>query len=80
MKTKGTIHTYQLPSPERNPGDLKEKRGSNKTHTVNLLDVFVYLFSFFETGSLHSPGCPGTHYIDQVGFEPIVILPLSPKD
>jgi hypothetical protein len=24
---------------------------------------------FFETGFLYSPGCPGTHFVDQVGLE-----------
>jgi hypothetical protein len=24
---------------------------------------------FLETGSLHSPGCPGTHFVDQAGLE-----------
>jgi hypothetical protein len=30
--------------------------------------VFV-LFWFFETGFLCSPGCPGTHSVDQAGLE-----------
>ena len=27
------------------------------------------LFFFFETGFLCSPGCPGTHFVDQAGLE-----------
>jgi hypothetical protein len=30
----------------------------------------LFLFLFFETGfSLCSPGCPGTHFVDQAGLE-----------
>jgi hypothetical protein len=33
--------------------------------------IFIYLFIFFETGllSLYSPGCPGTHFVDQAGLK-----------
>jgi hypothetical protein len=32
--------------------------------------LFVCLFvCFFETGFLYSPGCPGTHFVDQAGLE-----------
>ena len=32
--------------------------------------IFFCLFVFFKTGvSLCSPGCPGTHCVDQAGFE-----------
>jgi hypothetical protein len=27
------------------------------------------LFCFFETVSLYSPGCPGTHFVDQADLE-----------
>jgi hypothetical protein len=30
---------------------------------------FFVLFCFFETGSLYSPGCPGTHFVDQAGLK-----------
>jgi hypothetical protein len=30
--------------------------------------LFIYLF-IFETGFLCSPGCPGTHFVDQAGLE-----------
>jgi hypothetical protein len=29
----------------------------------------VSFFLFFETGFLCSPGCPGTHFVDQAGLE-----------
>jgi hypothetical protein len=32
--------------------------------------LFVCLFLFFQDRvSLYSPGCPGTHYVDQAGLE-----------
>ena len=37
--------------------------------------LFIYLFNFFcflafrDRVSLHSPGCPGTHFVDQAGIE-----------
>ena len=31
--------------------------------------IFVFLF-FRDRVSLYSPGCPGTHFIDQAGLEP----------
>jgi hypothetical protein len=30
---------------------------------------FFFFFRFFETGFLCSPGCPGTHSVDQAGLE-----------
>ena len=34
-----------------------------------LVCLFVYVFWFFETGFLCSPGCSGTHFVDQAGLE-----------
>jgi hypothetical protein len=28
-----------------------------------------FFFLFFKTGFLCSPGCPGTHFVDQAGLE-----------
>ena len=37
------------------------------------LDVTFFFFFFFlvfpDRVSLYSPGCPGTHFVDQAGFE-----------
>jgi hypothetical protein len=29
----------------------------------------VFLFLFLDRVSLYSPGCPGTHFVDQAGLE-----------
>jgi hypothetical protein len=34
-----------------------------------LFFVFVFVFWFFKTGFFYSPGCPGTHLVDQAGLE-----------
>jgi hypothetical protein len=31
--------------------------------------VFVFVFVFLDKVSLYSPGCPGTHFVDQAGLE-----------
>jgi hypothetical protein len=33
-----------------------------------LFDFFFFFFWFFKTGFLYSPGCPGTHFVDQAGL------------
>jgi hypothetical protein len=33
------------------------------------LGVFVFVFVFWDRVSLYSPGCPGTHFVDQAGLE-----------
>jgi hypothetical protein len=42
-------------------------------HTCNffvcLFLFFVCLFVFLDRVSLYSPGCPGTHFVDQAGLE-----------
>jgi hypothetical protein len=43
-----------------------------KSQQIKVLGfIFLFFLSFFlsETVSLYSPGCPGTHFVDQVGFE-----------
>ena len=40
--------------------------------TLSLSLPFFFFFLVFETGfliSLYSPGCPGTHFVDQAGLE-----------
>jgi hypothetical protein len=31
--------------------------------------VFVFVFVFRDRVSLYSPGCPGTHFVDQASLE-----------
>jgi hypothetical protein len=31
--------------------------------------LFIYLLVFQDRVSLYSPGCPGTHFVDQAGLE-----------
>jgi hypothetical protein len=31
--------------------------------------LFIFVFIFRDRVSLYSPGCPGTHFIDQAGLE-----------
>jgi hypothetical protein len=38
--------------------------------------LFIYLFIFQDRVSLCSPGCPGTHFVDQAGLE-LRNLPVS---
>jgi hypothetical protein len=39
-----------------------------------------WFFGFFrDRVSLCSPGCPGTHFVDQAGLESEIHLPLPPK-
>jgi hypothetical protein len=30
---------------------------------------FFFFFGFWDRVSLYSPGCPGTHFVDQAGLE-----------
>jgi hypothetical protein len=30
--------------------------------------IYLFIYWFFETVSLCSPGCPGTHSVDQAGL------------
>jgi hypothetical protein len=39
------------------------------------LDLFCVLFVFRDRVSLCSPGCSGTHFVDQAGLEPVRNLP-----
>jgi hypothetical protein len=60
---------------------LKEKRGEldSPFHTVLksicvfiifIIYLFIYLSLVFrDRVSLYSPGCPGTHFVDQAGLE-----------
>ena len=40
---------------------------------------FLFFLVFRDRVSLCSPGCPGTHFVDQAGLEVRNLLPLPPK-
>jgi hypothetical protein len=40
-----------------------------KINDVLVRFLFVCLFVFRDRVSLYSSGCPGTHFVDQAGFE-----------
>jgi hypothetical protein len=41
-----------------------------RKYTTNLYTDFFYVFFvFWDRVSLYSPGCPGTHFVDQAGLE-----------
>jgi hypothetical protein len=50
----------------------------------NFFSAFIYLFIYLfilyfrVRVSLYSPGCPGTHFVDQAGLELKIRLPLPP--
>jgi hypothetical protein len=47
---------------------------------VVVADFFVFWFLVFQDKvSLYSPGCPGTHFVDQVASNSEICLPLPPK-
>jgi hypothetical protein len=35
----------------------------------NLVELKFFVFVFGDRVSLYSPGCPGTHFVDQAGLE-----------
>jgi hypothetical protein len=38
------------------------------------LFLFFVCFVFQDRVSLYSPGCPGTHFVDQAGLEEVTVL------
>jgi hypothetical protein len=60
-------------------GRKAEKTFDTDLYIFNLLFIlFTYLFR--DRISLHSPGCPGTHSVDQAGLKLTeILLPLPPE-
>jgi hypothetical protein len=53
-------------------GKVQEKFILGKISVINmhlLLCLFVCFLVFRDKVSLYSPGCPGTHFVDQAGLE-----------
>lgn len=61
-------------------GIWENVRSLLKTLTLNKSLQVLQLFCCFEIGSLHSCGCPGTHYVDMFGLELTEILLLLPPE
>jgi hypothetical protein len=65
------INTWNLlfwSEPQRGDKDRGEL-GTFRASSASLF-FFFFFFWFFETGfPLYSPGCPGTHFVDQAGRE-----------
>jgi hypothetical protein len=43
---------------------------------IQMYTHYIYLFVFRDRVSLYSPGCPGTHFVDQAGLK-LRNLPVS---
>jgi hypothetical protein len=52
-------------------GDLLEESQSLEVGFFLFVCLFLFLFLFFfrDRVFLYSPGCPGTHFVDQPGLE-----------
>jgi hypothetical protein len=55
--TQKNTHAHQIKSI-----NLKKKR-------ISTMYLFCLYFVFWDRVSLYSPGCPGTHFVDQAGLE-----------
>jgi hypothetical protein len=48
---------------------LKSESRKQSTFICLFVCLFVCLLVFWDKVSLYSPGCPGTHFVDQAGLE-----------
>jgi hypothetical protein len=56
------------------PASASQVLGLKACSTIALLSFVFFFFLFFflvfqDRVSLYSPGCPGTHFVDQAGLE-----------
>jgi hypothetical protein len=51
------------------PGERSVASTGPYIYSLLLFCLFVCLFVFQERVSLYSPGCPGTHFVDQAGLK-----------
>jgi hypothetical protein len=49
--------------------DLKSRKANIKQKGELSGNTFLLFFVFRDRVSLYSPGCPGTHFVDQAGLE-----------
>jgi hypothetical protein len=40
-----------------------------RKHVIFILFIYLFILVFRDRVSLYSPGCPGTHFVDQAGLE-----------
>jgi hypothetical protein len=64
---------YGMRENESGVYDHSEVRGKSSVHRFPavfffVLFLFLFLFVFRDRVSLYSPGCPGTHFVDQAGL------------
>jgi hypothetical protein len=66
----GRTNLFPRDKNRKIPEDKAHDSGTDKRVTTNVEFLFVCLFCFFQDRvSLCSLGCPGTHFVDQVGLE-----------
>jgi hypothetical protein len=56
-------------SPATEPHTLPSCSYERVLHGQGMLEGFFFFFLFQDRVSLYSPGCPGTHFVDQAGLE-----------
>jgi hypothetical protein len=58
---------YTLYTVIYEPGSLHSAPITSECHVISV--IFGFVFVFLDRVSLCNPGCPGTHSVDQAGFE-----------
>jgi hypothetical protein len=54
-----------------------DRRDTKLSDLIKHINSVIRIFFFRDKVSLYSPGCPGTHFVDQAGLE--LSLPLPPE-
>ena len=76
----GYFLTVHCSVPGRVPSHLSRVLTLGCVFTSSCLLLFFVLFCFFrDRVSMYSPGCPGTHSVDQAGLNSETHLPLPPR-
>ena len=67
LKDISEILGYSVLIPNENPRDGLNKTQAGNSHFYFVL--FCFCFVFRDRVSLCSPGCPGTHFVEQAGLK-----------